>query len=110
MNALVAGIAACRQPNGFIMGYPEKETGLRENANYVRSWVTHGLIDAAAAGNPEALSLIRGHLDWFNHCEYLGQVVDRNRGYIPDHWIPYQGMISSTRMYLSRLAGRMTLT
>ena len=103
LNAVVAGIAACRQPNGFIMGYPEKETGLRENANYVRSWVTHGLIDAAAAGNPEALSLIRGHLDWFNHCEYLGQVVDRNRGYIPDHWIPYQGMISSTRMYLSPL-------
>lgn len=38
MNAVVAGIAACRQPNGFIMGYPEKETGLRENANYVRAW------------------------------------------------------------------------
>ena len=103
MNAVVAGIAACRQPNGFIMGYPEKETGLRENANYVRAWITHGLIDAATAGNPEALALIRGHLDWFNHCGYLGQVVDKNRGYIPDHWIPYQGMISSTRMYLSPL-------
>ncbi len=103
MNALVAGIAAEKQPNGFIMAYPEKETGLRENANYVRSWITHGLIDAALAGNPDALPLIRGHLDWFNHCEYLSQVVDRNRGYIPEHWIPYQGMISSTRMYLSPL-------
>jgi DUF1680 family protein len=106
MNAVVDGIAACRQPDGFIMAYPEKETALRENANYVRSWITHGLIDAAVAGNPEALSLIRGQLDWFNHCQYLGQVVDKNRGYIPDHWIPYQGMISSTRMYLSPL-GRM---
>jgi DUF1680 family protein len=106
MNAVVAGIAACRQPDGFIMAYPEKETALRENANYVRSWITHGLVDAAVAGNPEALSLIRGQLDWFNHCQYLGQVVDKNRGYIPDHWIPYQGMISSTRMYLSPL-GRM---
>jgi hypothetical protein len=103
MNALVAGIAGCKQPNGFIMAYPEKETAVRENANYVRSWITHGLIDAAGAGNAEALPLIRGHLDWFNHCEYLPQVVDKNRGYIPDHWIPYQGMISSTRMYLSPL-------
>src|SRR5512136_2968838 len=58
MNALVVGIAACKQPNGFIMGYPEKDTALRENANYVRSWMTHGLIDAAAAGNPDALVLI----------------------------------------------------
>jgi DUF1680 family protein len=103
MNAVVSGIAACRQPNGFIMAYPERETALRENANYVRSWLTHGLIDASMSGNNEALQLIRGHLDWFNHCDYLSQVVDKNRGYIPDHWIPYQGMISSTRMYFSPL-------
>jgi uncharacterized protein len=106
MNAVVAGMAACKQPNGFMMGYAEKETALRENANYVRAWVTHGLIDAALAGNADALPLIRGHLDWFNSCEYLGQIVDRVRGYIPDHWIPYQGMISSTRMYLSPLGRR----
>ena len=93
MNALVAGIAALKQPNGFIMAYPEKETGLRENANYVRSWITHGLLDAAVAGNPDALPLIRGHLDWFNHCEYLSQVVDKKRGYIPEHWIPYQWIV-----------------
>lgn len=103
MDALVAGIDACRQPDGFLMAYPQKETALRENANYVRSWITHGLIDASVAGNSRALQLIRDHLDWFNHCEYLSQVVDKNRGYVPDHWIPYQGMISSTRMYLSPL-------
>ena len=101
MDAVVAGIAESKQPDGFIMGYPENKTDFRENANYVRSWVTHGLIDAALAGNPEALPLIRGYLDWFNHCVYLSKVVDKNAGYIPDHWIPYQGMISSTRMYLS---------
>ncbi len=101
MDALIAGIDACRRPDGFLMAYPERETALRENANYVRSWITHGLIDASVAGNNRALQLIRDHLDWFNHCEYLSQVVDKNRGYIPDHWIPYQGMISSTRMYLS---------
>ncbi|HYK88315.1 MAG TPA: beta-L-arabinofuranosidase domain-containing protein [Acidobacteriota bacterium] len=103
MNALVAGIDTCRQSDGFLMAYPEKDTALRENANYVRSWITHGLIDTAVAGNGRALQLIREHLDWFNHCEYLSQVVDKKRGFIPDHWIPYQGMISSTRMYLSPL-------
>jgi len=103
MDAVVGGIAESRQPDGFIMGYPENETDSRENANYVRSWITHGLIDASLAGNPQALPLIRGYLEWFNHSEYPAKVVDKNHGYIPDHWIPYQGMISSTRMYLSPL-------
>jgi DUF1680 family protein len=103
MDAVICGIAETRQPNGFMMGYSEEQTAVRENANYVRAWMTHGLIDASIAGNPKALELIRGQLTWFNHCPYLDKVVDRKRGYIPDHWIPYQGMISSTRMYLSPL-------
>ncbi len=106
MNKAIDGLEDCRQPNGFLMGYREQDTPVRENANYVRSWITHGLIDAALAGNPKALTLIRGQLDCFNHSEYLSKVVDRERGYIPDHWIPYQGMISSTRMYLSPLGRR----
>jgi uncharacterized protein len=103
MNQVVAGIDDCKQSNGFIMAYKEQDTSVRENANYVRSWLTHGLIDAAGAGNARALPLIRGHLDWFNHCEYIDRVVDNKKGYIAEHWIPYQGMISSTRMYLSPL-------
>jgi hypothetical protein len=103
MDAVIAGIAESKQADGFIMGYPEDKTDFRENANYVRSWITHGLIDASLAGNPQALPLIRGYLDWFNHSEYLTRVVDKNRGYTPDHYIPYQGIISSTLMYLSPL-------
>jgi DUF1680 family protein len=103
MDAVVAGIADSKQPDGFIMGYPENKTDLLNETNYVRSWVTHGLIDAAIAGNPQALPLIRGYLDWFNHCEYLSKVVDKNHGYMAGLWIPYQGMISSTLMYLSPL-------
>jgi len=103
MNNVVNGIAACSQSDGFIMAYPEDKTGFSENANYVRSWITHGLIDASIAGNEKALKLIRGHLDWFNHSTYIDKIVDNKKGYIPDHWIPYQGMISSTRMYLSPL-------
>lgn len=30
------------------------------------SWLTHGLLEAAIAGAPEALALVRGHIDWFN--------------------------------------------
>jgi DUF1680 family protein len=103
MDAVIAGIAASKQADGFIMGYPEDKTDFHENANYVRSWITHGLTDASLAGNPQALPLIRGYLDWFNHSEYLTKVADKIHGYIPDHYIPYQGMISSTLMYLSPL-------
>ncbi|MGD0226039.1 MAG: beta-L-arabinofuranosidase domain-containing protein [Terriglobia bacterium] len=103
MNSLIAGIAELKQPDGFIMGYPENETALRENANWQRTRITHGLIDASLAGNPQALPLLRGYLDWFNHCDYLSKVVDKNRGYTPDHYCPYQGMTSSTLMYLSPL-------
>jgi len=103
LNAVVAGLAELKRPDGFIMAYPEEKTTSHENANYVRSWVTHGLIDASIAGNSQALPLIRGYLDWFNRCKYLPQVADKIRGYVPDQYIPYQGMISSTRMYLSPL-------
>jgi DUF1680 family protein len=103
MNKVIDGIEACKKNNGFIMAYPEEETNLSENANYVRSWVTHGLIDASIAGNPKALKLIRGQLDWFNRWPGIDKVVDNKNGYIANHWIPYQGMISSTRMYLTPL-------
>jgi len=103
MDAVIAGIAESKQADGFIMGHPEDKTDFRENANYVRSWITHGLIDASVAGNPQALPLIRGYLDWFNHSEFPAKVADKNRGYSPDHYIPYQGMISSTLVYLSPL-------
>ena len=106
MDAVIAGIAEAKRADGFIMGYPEDKTDFRENANYVRSWITHGLIDASLAGNPQALPLLRGHLDWFNHSGYPAKVADRIHGYLPDHYIPYQGMISSTLMYLSPLGKR----
>ena len=103
MNAVIDGIDANKKPNGFIMAYPEEETDQSENANYVRSWLTHGLIDASIAGNKKSLKLVRGQLDWFNKWPGIIKVVDNKNGYIAGHWIPYQGMISSTRMYLSPL-------
>ncbi len=93
MNRVIDGIDECKQPNGYIMAYKETEITNSENPNYVRSWITHGLIEASIAGNPKALPLIREHQNWFNECPYLPRVKDLHLG--------YQGMIANTRMYFT---------
>ena len=60
------GIAECRQPNGYIMAYPEDTIFYSERGAYTRAWVTHGLIEAGYAGNPKAFDLLRGYYDWFD--------------------------------------------
>ena len=85
----------------IIMAYAEKDTGNGENPNYVRAWLTHGLIEADTAGNAKALPLIRGHQDWFNQCEYLPQVRDLHLG--------CQGMIANTRMYFTSMGRKRDL-
>ncbi len=92
LNALVAGIAECRQPNGYIMAYPEDTIFYSERGAYTRAWLTHGLIEAGYAGNPDAFRLLRGHYDWFNRCQYLPKLL---RGATQG----VQGMIANTRMY-----------
>jgi DUF1680 family protein len=103
LDAVVAGIDACKQPNGFIMAYREDEAlnspVTTENPNYVRSWVTHGLLDASLAGNPQALPLIRGHHDWLNQWEGLRTGVPS----VKDRHTGYQGMPSISRLYFSPL-------
>ena len=93
MNRLVDGIEKCKQPNDYIMAYPEELTGKAEYPNYVRSWLTHGLIEASIAGNSKALGLIRGHQDWFNQCEYLPLLRTT--------YYHYQGLIPNARMYFT---------
>jgi len=101
MNYIVNEIDRLKENDGFIMAYPKKEYSRLENSNYIRSWISHGLIDASIAGNKKALPLLRGYLDWFYNQD-ISKVVDKEKGYIPDSlWIPYQGMISSTRMYFT---------
>ena len=62
MNQVVDVIDECKEADGFIMGYPRAEIFKGENGAYVRSWVTHGLIEAGYAGNPKAFPLLRGLL------------------------------------------------
>jgi len=94
MNEIVDGIAECRQPNGYIMAYPEESIFHSERAGYTRAWVTHGLIDAGYAGNAKAFELLRGYYDWFDTCPYLPKLL---RG-TPQG---VQGMVANTRLYFT---------
>ena len=94
LNAVVEGIAQCRQPNGYIMAYPEDTIFFSERGAYTRAWLVHGLIEAGYAGNPKAFELLRGYSDWFNQCPYLPQLL---RFAVQGG----QGMIANTRMYFT---------
>ncbi len=93
LNGLIDGIEACRGPNGYILAYPPSP--LRsEEPNYGRAWFTHGLIEAAIAGNPKAYGLLRGHADWFNQWDMLPKLIYHNHN-------SHQGHIASTRTYFT---------
>jgi DUF1680 family protein len=94
LDAIVEGIAQCRQPNGYIMAYPENTIFFSERGAYTRAWLVHGLIEAGYAGNSKAFELLRGYSDWFNQCSYLPQLL---RFSIQGG----QGMIANTRMYFT---------
>lgn len=94
MNALVDGIEECRQPNGYIMAYPENTIFTSERAAYTRAWLTHGLIDAGYAGNEKAFGLLRGYYDWFDVNPYLPELLRRGGQGV-------QGMIANARMYFT---------
>ena len=93
LNDLIDGIEACRETNGYILAYPPDKP-VSEEPNYARAWFTHGLIEAAIAGNPKAGRLLRGHADWFNHWDLLPRLL---------YWSSNnpQGHIASTRTYFS---------
>jgi uncharacterized protein len=94
MNAIVDGIADCRQSDGYIMAYPEDSIMHSERAGYTRAWVTHGLLEAGYTGHPKAFELLRGYYDWFDRCQYLPKLL---RGTAQG----VQGMVANTRMYFS---------
>jgi DUF1680 family protein len=94
LNAVVDGIDECKQPNGYIMAYPENTIFYSERGAYTRAWLTHGLIEAGYSGNPKAFGLLRGYYDWFDHSPYLPRLL-REAGLGP------QGMIANTRMYFT---------
>lgn len=96
LNVVVDGIEECRQPNGYIMAYPEDTIFYSERAAYTRAWLTHGLLEAAYCGNAKALPMLRGYYDWYNKQTFLPYM---QRGVIQGG----QGMIANTRMATSPL-------
>ena len=94
MNAIVDGIADCREADGYIMAYPADSIMHSERAGYTRAWVTHGLLEAGYTGHPKAFGLLRGYYDWFDRCPYLPKLL---RGTAQG----VQGMVANTRMYFS---------
>lgn len=91
LNDVVDGIEECRQPNGYIMAYPEDTIFYSERAAYTRAWLTHGLLEAAYSGNTKALPMLRGYYDWFNQQNFLPDML---RGAIQGG----QGMVANTRV------------
>lgn len=94
LNVVVDGIQECREPNGYIMAYPADTIFYSERAAYTRAWLTHGLLEAAYAGNPKPLPMLRGYYDWFNEQPFLPEML---RGVIQGG----QGMIANTRLCTS---------
>ena len=69
LSAVLAGIAAAQEADGYMMAFPRNESFYHENPDYVASWVTHGLLEAdvATGGKAGALQMFRKHFDWFNY-------------------------------------------
>lgn len=93
-KGVMDGIVECRQPDGYVMAYPEDTIFYSERGAYTRAWLTHGLVEAGYAGDSRAFELLRGNYDWFNQCKYLPDLL---RGAIQGG----QGMIANTRTYFT---------
>ncbi|KAA6333876.1 Non-reducing end beta-L-arabinofuranosidase [termite gut metagenome] len=98
MNQIVDAIDDCAEPNGYIMGFPERNILFCETGGYSRSWLTQGLIEAGIAGNDKAFPLLRRFYDWFNTNPYLPELLQRGGFGI-------QGTIGSTRTYVNTPIG-----
>ena len=94
MNDMIDVIEECRQPDGYVMAYPQNEIFVSERAAYTRSWLTHGLIDAGFSGNKKAFDLLRTNYNWFDHNPYLPELLRRGGQGV-------QGMIANTRTYFT---------
>lgn len=87
----VVNVIAQAQDNttGYAMAFPMNESTYHENPDYVTSWVTHGLLEAATSGNTRALGILRGHFDWFNHAANLPTFLPPRGGPTETHVQPF---------------------
>ena len=84
LEALLQGIAAAAEEDGFAVGYAKNETNSNYRGNnqlpsYVNSWFTHGMLDSADV-DPRALTLARAFNSWWNNNSYLPQLFPQDSG------------------------------
>lgn len=83
LDALLAGIAECAQPNGYMLAFPEAALATSEHPDYVLSWTVHGLLAAHAAGAASALPLARAQVSLFNNHTLLPTFLPPDGGTPP---------------------------
>ena len=126
VQAVVAGIRSFQdKATGWLWAWQESD--IQDNADnmpdYCASWMTRGLLDADAAGIPDALQLARESISLFNNHSLLPWILPQNGGPDPVQpfpsgfnnvtsggygqkaghmiYIEYQGLIKHTLMALS---------
>ena len=67
MDAIIDGIENCTEPDGYLAAFPQNKLATDEHPDYTTSWTVHGFLEAAVAGNPKALRMIRSHMNVFNN-------------------------------------------
>ena len=61
MDSVIDGIANCSEPDGYLAAFAQAKLATDEHPDYTTSWTVHGFLEAAIAGNPKALPMIRAH-------------------------------------------------
>ena len=93
MNSIVDEIAETAPEDGCIIPVDKEDRFTLEYPNYVRAWLTFGLLAAGYAGNEKAFGIARGLGDWFNNSPEALKAKDMNLG--------FQGILANTELYLS---------
>lgn len=93
INAIVDEIAEYVPEDGCFIPVEKERRFTLEYPNYVRAWLTFGLLAAGYIGNKKAFELARTLGDWFNNAPELPKVKDMNLG--------FQGILCNTELYLS---------
>lgn len=84
--------------DGCLLPIDKKDRFTLEYPNYVRAWLTFGLLAAGYAGNEKAFELARKFGDWFNNSPELPMVKDMNLG--------FQGILANTELYVSPVGSK----
>ena len=67
MDELIDGIENTTEPDGYLAAFQQMKLATDEHPDYTTSWTVHGFLEAAIAGNPKALRMIRAHMNVFNN-------------------------------------------